>query len=746
MTAVLYDAIYILPVCMLSVISATPFFLTFFEEGEGTSAVRITALTVCLCCFCVKHLKGRYKLLIPGAMLMLCAGVTVKYGNEEGITYLYEHRWVLWIVLTVVASFLAGWIISTNRFIRLIAAGLIFGGMMYFMIWGRGLERDRAVPAIFILLTAAADLVERHWEKSGYTDEKGHIVSVSPFILLLAVAVFLIPAPDKPYDWRITRSVISHIAEGVRAAGRFFRSGNEDYSAVMGFHDNNSYFGDLFKKERELMRITVSSGTGPVVYLSARVLDSFDGREWTKEYQGEYEDRRMDSIETVSAVMQYEPDYSFDYFKCIQARIEYQDFNTGFFFAPSKMIYCIPENEREKYTQRGFELEAQRKLGYGTDYVITFLRTNDHNTSYYEMTDAAQTTAVQAWGRARNWLGYSNDAATGTEEYSAYIGRMYKNYLPHTEISARAKEYMDVLLEDKTNDMEKLKAIEKVLSGYSYTLSPGELPEDIDSEAEFLDRLLFETKQGYCTHYATAFVIMARSIGIPARFVQGFRVPVKAGQTVSVMSSMSHAWPEAYIDGAGWTAFEPTPGMFVDSKWMFASREKYDALSDEEEEEEEEEEETQAPVPAGEIPDTDIAVEQEDKKDPGGILISLTLVVVFLLCFAFTDRMLQRQKYRKLCDNDKFRLCCRRNLKALSHLGYRLSPGETLEEFAHRCEEEINIKEFEISGFIGRYERFLYAGRDAVPEDIAKAVEDLDNICLLIRYSRGPLVALLARL
>ena len=69
------------------------------------------------------------------------------------------------------------------------------------------------------------------------------------------------------------------------------------------------------------------------------------------------------------------------------------------------------------------------------------------------------------------------------------------------------------------------------------------------------------TKQGYCVQFATAMTMMARAAGIPARMATGF-LPGSATQGVwTVTAADAHAWPELYLDGVGWTRFEPTPAV-----------------------------------------------------------------------------------------------------------------------------------------------------------------------------------------
>ncbi|RRD30854.1 transglutaminase-like domain-containing protein [Actinomyces bowdenii] len=68
-------------------------------------------------------------------------------------------------------------------------------------------------------------------------------------------------------------------------------------------------------------------------------------------------------------------------------------------------------------------------------------------------------------------------------------------------------------------------------------------------------------RSGYCVHYASAFTVMARSQGIPTRIAVGYASrSTGPGQWTAVTGHQLHAWPEVWLDDAGWVAFEPTPG------------------------------------------------------------------------------------------------------------------------------------------------------------------------------------------
>ncbi len=86
---------------------------------------------------------------------------------------------------------------------------------------------------------------------------------------------------------------------------------------------------------------------------------------------------------------------------------------------------------------------------------------------------------------------------------------------------------------------------------FFYTLQPqllGDTP---------VDEFLFETRAGFCEHYAAAFVVLMRGAGIPARVVTGYLGGEMNEDYMIVRQSDAHAWAEAYIDGA-WRRYDPT--------------------------------------------------------------------------------------------------------------------------------------------------------------------------------------------
>ncbi|TVQ26297.1 MAG: hypothetical protein EA383_05800 [Spirochaetaceae bacterium] len=75
-----------------------------------------------------------------------------------------------------------------------------------------------------------------------------------------------------------------------------------------------------------------------------------------------------------------------------------------------------------------------------------------------------------------------------------------------------------------------------------------------------LEYFVLDDRSGFCIHFASAAVVLARMHGMPARYVTGFLVPPSSsGEPVTVRGIHAHAWAEVWLDGR-WQVFETTPG------------------------------------------------------------------------------------------------------------------------------------------------------------------------------------------
>ncbi|RKE63752.1 DUF3488 and transglutaminase-like domain-containing protein [Microbacterium sp. AG238] len=139
--------------------------------------------------------------------------------------------------------------------------------------------------------------------------------------------------------------------------------------------------------------------------------------------------------------------------------------------------------------------------------------------------------------------------------------------LPADMPSSIARTALDVA-SGAANDYDRLAALQRWFRSSEFTYSLDAPVADgfdgsgVDAIADFL-----EVRSGYCVHFASAFAVMARTLGMPSRIVIGYLPGTLTGRVVdgesvaTVLSSQLHAWPEVYFAGIGWIPFEPTNSL-----------------------------------------------------------------------------------------------------------------------------------------------------------------------------------------
>jgi transglutaminase-like putative cysteine protease len=133
--------------------------------------------------------------------------------------------------------------------------------------------------------------------------------------------------------------------------------------------------------------------------------------------------------------------------------------------------------------------------------------------------------------------------------------RRQDTYLPRNT-NPRAAALAHTLRQQAPEDAAFVQAVLDYLrrGGFVYSLTPERLGRDA------VDDFLFNTRSGFCGHYASAFVTLMRAAGVPARVVSGYLGGEwnPAGGYFIVRQSDAHAWAEVWLAGRGWTRFDPT--------------------------------------------------------------------------------------------------------------------------------------------------------------------------------------------
>lgn len=146
-----------------------------------------------------------------------------------------------------------------------------------------------------------------------------------------------------------------------------------------------------------------------------------------------------------------------------------------------------------------------------------------------------------------------SDLRNASTDYPAWT-RRYRE-LPRS-VPIRVRQEALRVTAGATNAYDKAVALENYLRQFRYSTRVKQPPPDRD----WVDYMLFETREGYCDYFAAAMTVMLRAVGIPARVASGF-APGERDATqdvILVRESHAHSWTEAYFPGYGWINFEPS--------------------------------------------------------------------------------------------------------------------------------------------------------------------------------------------
>ncbi|MFM1897256.1 MAG: hypothetical protein RLZZ385_2330 [Pseudomonadota bacterium] len=123
----------------------------------------------------------------------------------------------------------------------------------------------------------------------------------------------------------------------------------------------------------------------------------------------------------------------------------------------------------------------------------------------------------------------------------------------------RSRELASQLRATYANDRDLVYAVLALYQQqpFFYTLTPPLLGEDR------IDDFLFNTRQGFCEHYASSFTYLLRAAGIPARVVVGYHGAEynRYEDYLMVYQYNAHAWSEVWLEGEGWVRFDPTAAV-----------------------------------------------------------------------------------------------------------------------------------------------------------------------------------------
>lgn len=720
MIAFLYDLLYSLPIFI--------FAITYFKQFLGLEEAGgfIYALAIVLCIFVAGLFDGKNKLKFLGLGLFsaIVAGIILVHKPEERLAFIEANVWVGWAIGLGCIMLLLGRIIRINIMITLLSALAILSAFVVFLLNGMQLEKISFVALVVQFMIMLADIVQKKWVKTGGEDNQRHLVNVAPFIITVGLLVYIIPTSDKAYDWQLAKNIWQAVVETVKSVSAGIGKRSDEFAEV-GYAENVVMSGNVFDNTKDLMLLTTGRKTTPVIYLKGKSYDKYNGRGWESTSQDISKNQMIDLVEIQALINNVDPDYAYDYIKVSYVNIKHDMFSTKYIFAPAKAELYTGQLDDIKYTSYADSLQSSKRLNYADEYNIKFLALNKEQEKFADLVNSKEKITERSWNNAVKKYTSGGYFSCSYEEYLDYVEQTKKLYSQNIEISDELRAELDKVYEGAATDWEKLNRLEEWLGTMAYSTNPGVMPKSVDTPEEFLDYFLLESREGFCVHYATAFVLLARAEGLPARLAQGYYVNHGTKEEVMVTSNMAHTWPEVYFENVGWIPFEPTPGYRVSYTWkVYEPKEQptyngeinYFGNDDEYEEPIEEEN-----------------VEEEEKSfDAKIIIVPVIIFMVFAMAFLVSYRFSISRKYRSLDARRKAFCDCRFLMSALSKAGFKLRQGETLEEYSDRVLEALKTKELksravnaqepdhepldieeeglykDLTGFIKCYEEMLY--------------------------------------
>ncbi|MCR5120499.1 MAG: transglutaminase-like domain-containing protein [Lachnospiraceae bacterium] len=701
MISAAYDLLFVLPLILAAYSSAYPFIMQ--QDAPQGLLKYLMPLLICAVCLSFKHLKNKGRIILSA--VLLTGGLTFFLslpadGRLEG---LLEYSSGIKLALLCLIIWPAGELLNRNCKLRAAVSFILFAALPVTMIAGYTAGKMCTCMLLIYLLLNLTDLYQLYSVKEGDTEGKKHLVFVSPFILAAFLLISFIPVSEKPYDWAVVKRIGAIVRDAVLdVADALFESGDGE-EAFIGFSGKAGFKGKIKNNDSVSLILNTMNGSDQALYIAGRTFDRFTGTGWEEGSDTDGVERRMDAVETVCAVMEdTEEGKTTDVMMKISLYVKRKDKHQKTLFLPAK-TFVIKEDEESR----------------GRSYATGYYKLNRRSGIFEELLDRKTDIDNAAWNEALKELGIK-DEKLSYENYLAYRQDIENRYMADITVSDKMREYLDGLLDGAESDYGKCCRIEEALREGKYNSEPGELPENISDAASYLDWFIFEKKEGYCSHYATAFVLMARSCGLRARYVQGFLTKLNSIGDSEVRSGQAHAWAEVYFEGTGWISFEATPGYGSRQGWKtYAELEEERAAA----------ERKYADPHQGEGEDAaddgeDIESEEENKVTVihwERILIPVWAGVVLAAILFAGDALYKRKKYETMDENEKCLYLCRQYISYFRRVGCVREEYETVGEFRNRLSGFIDD---EFLDFLGLYERLLYAGEKA-GEDSRKELEAL---------------------
>ncbi|MCJ8011473.1 DUF3488 and transglutaminase-like domain-containing protein [Paenibacillus sp. KQZ6P-2] len=298
----------------------------------------------------------------------------------------------------------------------------------------------------------------------------------------------------------------------------------------------------------------------------------------------------------------------------------------------------------------------------------------------------------------------------------------------------RTRKLAEQVTASANTPYEKIGLLQNYLiNNFNYTNQP-DLSKKVSTD--FVDSFLFEIKEGYCDYFSTSMVMMARSLGIPARWVKGYApgqqqvgeddVLQRQGNQLTdngiytVTNADAHSWAEVYFGPYGWVPVEATPGFDMPLLTHKEDSKPVTAPQVEEETKQEIQKETSG---------TGASVNDSGLSGAAVAWITALIIALFAVYTLWLMRIRLRffligiRKGEKLSPDQKVIVMTERWLGKLKRKGIQRGSTETLRECVTRWEKEMPALSPSLGPLLQLFEKARYSP-SSVSETEWRSVND----------------------
>lgn len=402
-------------------------------------------------------------------------------------------------------------------------------------------KREDTMPLISLLLIMASYIalcISQSAQNEKYTKviaNRSYIFSVSLFIVFATLICAVIPKPKVISQQEKNSNFLDTVLiENIGIGGNF----------SMFSTQSSANTGGNYTSSRILFTVESEKVLEKPLYLRRQCFDNYSGGRWNFSAGSfsNFNSNWSSFISDIYSKTPFESENDISEYSENNIIINPQNLPSVYIPAPLYTLSAISENTS---TGRTFHSEI--------------LLRNRNSSDHYSINYIQEKNIQSDWTESDldKYLELSDNRLV-SYDYTYAVENFLNN---DDEISEQVKDLANEITDGLTSDYEKAKAIEQYFTEQNFKYDLEFVPQETG-----VDYFLFNSKTGICSDFATAMTLLARSVGLPARYVEGFIVYEQSKDNpkiYNVREYHSHAFCEVYISGVGWTTFEPTVSGFM---------------------------------------------------------------------------------------------------------------------------------------------------------------------------------------